>query len=166
MSVEVVLEDARWQQAGLDALANRACDAVLAHFQMDPQGHEISMLGCDETRIANLNRQFRGKDGPTNVLSWPAEGDFPSQLAGMQGEPKELGDIAIAWETCDREAREQGKRFDDHVTHLLVHACLHLLGYDHIDPTEAAEMEALEVEILGRLGIPDPYIYKGEEHGL
>ena len=73
-----------------------------------------------------------------------------------------LGDIAIAYDTCAREAGAQGKAFGHHVTHLLVHGCLHLLGFDHIDETEAAEMEALEVEILGKLGISDPY---GDEGG-
>lgn len=160
MSVEVVAEDPRWHDAGLQALAERAADAVLGHFGMDRAAHEISLLGCDDARIAELNQQFRGKAKPTNVLSWPAAEDFPPAQVG----PRELGDIAIAYDTCAREARAQGKQFADHVTHLLVHGVLHLLGYDHIEAGEAAEMEALEVEILGKLGISDPY--EGEEHGL
>ncbi len=156
MQVETLLEEERWRAAGLEALAGRACGAVLAHFGRDPERTEISLLGCDDARIAALNAQFRGKPAPTNVLSWPA-GDV-----GGPGMAVELGDIAIAYETCAREAREQGKAFADHVTHLLVHATLHLLGFDHIEPKEAAEMEALEVEILGKLGIGDPYGEAGQ----
>ena len=162
MSLEILIEDARWEQAGLAGLAERACGAVLARLVLDPALCEISLLGCDDARIAALNAEFRGKSAPTNVLSWPARaGATPADIRA-QTAPAELGDIAIAYDTCAREASAQGKAFGHHVTHLLVHGCLHLLGFDHIDETEAAEMEALEVEILGKLGISDPY---GDEGG-
>ncbi len=157
MLVETLIEDERWRQAGLEGLAGRACGAVLARFGLPVELSEISLLGCDDARIAALNAQFRGKAAPTNVLSWPGQEGLSPADWQPKGAPVELGDIAIAWETCAREAREQGKAFDDHVVHLLVHATLHLLGFDHIEDREAAEMEALEVEILGKLGISDPY---------
>lgn len=118
-------------------------------------------MGCDDTRIAALNADFRGKPKPTNVLSWPSEergAEMPGAvpLAPDPDEP-EIGDIAIAWDTCHREAAEQGKFFDTHVIHLLAHATLHLLGYDHETDQDAMRMESLEVEILAALGLPDPY---------
>lgn len=161
MSVETILEDARWEAAKLDALAGRAAAASLRHLGLDPEAWEISLLGCDDARITVLNGDFRDKPQPTNVLSWPseersAEADGARPLA-PEGPDSELGDIAIAYETCAREAQEQGKPFNDHVTHLMVHAVLHLLGFDHIRPGDAALMEGLEVEILASLGLKDPY---------
>ncbi|MEX5729848.1 putative rRNA maturation factor [Rhodovulum iodosum] len=165
MTVDTLIEDARWAQAGLDPLAEAACAAALAHLGVDPEACEISLLGCDDARIAALNADFRGKPAPTNVLSWPAEelaaeedGTAPRRAAAASGGmPAEIGDIAIAFDTCAREAEEQGKPLADHVTHLLVHGCLHLLGYDHIRPADAELMERLEVEILAKLGVADPY---------
>ncbi|GAA0302545.1 rRNA maturation RNase YbeY [Rhodovulum strictum] len=165
MSVEIVFEDDRWDAAGLAPLAEAACAAALAHLGLDPETCEISLLACDDARIAGLNAEFRGKPAPTNVLSWPAEdlaaeedGDAPHPPEQPpEGMPTELGDIAIAYETCAREACEQGISFNHHVTHLVVHGCLHLLGYDHIRPQDAALMEGLEVEILAKLGVADPY---------
>jgi probable rRNA maturation factor len=158
MIVETVIEDARWQAAGLGTLAETAAAAVLARLGLGA-GCEIALLACDDARIAVLNGDFRDKPQPTNVLSWPAADLAPAAPGGVPDlpAPGELGDIAIAWETCTREAADQGKAFDAHVTHLLVHGVLHLLGYDHIDARDAARMEALEVEILANLGIADPY---------
>jgi probable rRNA maturation factor len=157
MNVDLVIEDDRWATAGLRALAERACGAALAHFGI--AGAEISLLACDDARITLLNADFRAKPTPTNVLSWPSEERGAAQPGGDPVPPTdlELGDIAIAWETCAGEAEAAGTPFADHVSHLLVHATLHLLGYDHIDDTDAGLMEALEVEILGKLGIANPY---------
>ena len=157
MDVDLIIEDDRWEVAGLDALAARACRATLA--QLGIEGGEISLLACDDTRIAALNADFRGKPQPTNVLSWPSE-ERGAETPGKTPRPPrdlELGDIAIAFDTCAREAEAGGRTFADHVSHLLVHGTLHLLGYDHIDDKDACLMEALEVEILGNLGIADPY---------
>lgn len=125
---------------------------------------EVSLLGCDDARIATLNAEFRDKPTPTNVLSWPeddlaavSDGDVPTVPRSDPDGTASLGDIAIAYDTCAREAVDQGKPFADHVTHLLVHGTLHLLGYDHMRPADAALMEGLEVKILGNLGVPDPY---------
>lgn len=163
--VETVIEDARWQVAGLPDLAERAASAALQALGLSTEGFQISLMGCDDARIAVLNADFRGKPQPTNVLSWPTEergaefaGDAPEPpVPGQKDDPEPLGDIAIAWETCQREAGEQGKSFADHVTHLVVHATLHLLGYDHIEDEDAALMEGLEVRILASLGVSDPY---------
>lgn len=157
MTVDLIIEDDRWEAAGLEALAAKACAATLARLGVD--GAEISLLACDDARIAGLNAEFRGKATPTNVLSWPSEERGPDEPGGTPHPPEdlELGDIAIAWDTCRREAEAAGRSFADHVCHLLVHGTLHLLGYDHIDDKDAALMEGLEVEILGKLGIADPY---------
>ncbi|MGR3393883.1 MULTISPECIES: rRNA maturation RNase YbeY [Rhodobacterales] len=159
MLTDVILEDDRWQQAGLETLAETAARATLAHLGLDPDGFEIAVLACDDARIAELNAEFREKPTPTNVLSWPSEERSPEEppQGGEEGMPEELGDIAIAWETCQREAAEQGKPAADHITHLIVHAILHLLGYDHIRDADATVMETLEVGILGKLGVANPY---------
>ncbi|MFT3690255.1 rRNA maturation RNase YbeY [Paenirhodobacter sp.] len=162
--VEITLEDARWQDI-LPALSERAARAVLEDQGLTPTEFEISLLGCDDARIAVLNADFRGKPMPTNVLSWPsaelaaeAEGGRPDAPEPfLPGERESLGDIAIAWETCLREAEEQEKTLESHVTHLIVHGILHLLGYDHIRDGDAALMEATEVRVLDRMGISDPY---------
>lgn len=162
MPTDVVIEDARWSAVGLEALAGRAAAAALDLLDLDPTRWEISVLGCDDARIGALNAQFRGRPQPTNVLSWPSE-DRAAEIPGARPEPPdpgagpELGDIAIAWETCAREAAELDRPFADHVTHLIVHAVLHLLGYDHIRGQDATLMEATEVVILGKLGVGDPY---------
>lgn len=155
MAIEVIIEHAAWQDAGLETLAQRACDATLAHLGLDSTAYEVALLGCDDARIAELNSNFRRKFDPTNVLSWPTV-----EYARPTNAPTdpELGDIAIAYETCAREAAEQGKPFADHVCHLLVHGVLHLLGYDHETEQEAATMESAEVEILAKMGIPNPYV--------
>lgn len=164
--VDIVIEDARWEAFGLEALAERACMAALEGAGLGAGGYSIVLMGCDDARIALLNADFRGKPQPTNVLSWPSEeraaeiaGAAPEPPeAGDSDEPCELGDIAIAWETCLREAAEQGKPMQDHVTHLVVHGLLHCLGYDHVEDADATLMEGLEVEILASLGLPDPYL--------
>ncbi len=157
MIVDVVIEDSRWEASDIATLAERAASAVLSHLAID--GAEIALLACDDARIAELNAEFREKPTPTNVLSWPSEERSADEPGGTPYPPEdlELGDIAIAYETCAREAEAQGKEFVNHVCHLLVHGTLHLLGYDHIDEKDAGLMEGLEVEILGKLGIADPY---------
>jgi probable rRNA maturation factor len=163
--VETVIEDARWEAFGLSALAERAGRAALAGAGMPTDGFLIGLMGCDDARIAGLNADFRGKPQPTNVLSWPSDERGPDRPGGMPDlpkpgaadDPESLGDIAIAWETCETESALAGKPMADHVTHLVVHGVLHLLGFDHIDDADAARMEALEVRILASLGLSDPY---------
>lgn len=116
-----------------------------------PSSYALSVLLTDDDTVQKLNRDWRGKDSPTNVLSFPAE------MPAIPGEPDFLGDIALARETCEREAALDGKPLDDHLKHLVVHGVLHLLGYDHLDKAEAEEMESTETRILAGLGVPDPY---------
>lgn len=161
MIVECVIEDTRW--VGLDALADCAARAALSGVGLEAAAFEISLLACDDARICVLNADFRQKGTPTNVLSWPsnergaeADGDMPVQPQLPQD--AELGDIAISYDTCAREAAQSGTPFADHVTHLIVHGTLHLLGFDHLRDLDGALMEGLEAEILGKLDIADPYL--------
>jgi probable rRNA maturation factor len=163
--VDCVIEDARWQDFGLEPLALRAVQATLAMLNLPGSGFTLALMACDDARIATLNADFRGKPAPTNVLSWPSEelaaedeGEMPDlPEAGGADDPESLGDIAIAYDTCAREAAEAGKTMADHVTHLIVHGLLHCLGYDHIRDGDAALMEGTEVRVLATLGISDPY---------
>jgi len=163
--VETIIEDDRWGAFGLAGTAEAAARAAFAELGLAEAGFSLCLMGCDDARIAELNADFRGKPQPTNVLSWPseeraaeAEGGLPDMPEpGPEDMPEELGDIAIAWETCAREAAEAGKPMADHVTHLVVHGLLHLLGYDHVRDGDAGRMEATEVRILARLGLSDPY---------
>ena len=156
--VEVIHEEPRWQEAGLDALAERAGRATLMAVGREPSRHEIALLACSDARIAGLNADFRGKPRPTNVLSWPDfDGPVPVPSGGADAERLFLGNIAIAYETCLREAEEAAIPFADHVSHLVVHGVLHLLGHDHIDQMEAEAMEALETNVLATMGVPNPY---------
>lgn len=123
--------------------------ALAAAATAEGKGGVVSLLLGDDAAIAALNAEFRGKDGPTNVLSFP-----PANPALEDGF---LGDIAIAAETIASEAESQGKSFDNHAAHMAVHGFLHLLGYDHLNEADAEKMEAREREILSGIGIADPY---------
>jgi probable rRNA maturation factor len=159
MTVDCVIVDPRWDGAGLQELSDRAAQSTFNHLNL--QGFEACVMGCSDDRIATLNADFRGKPVPTNVLSWPSDergadvdGDVP--LPPDPTDP-ELGDIAISYDTCLSEATAAGKTMHDHTTHLVVHGLLHLLGYDHERDADATLMEGLETQILGKLGIADPY---------
>lgn len=159
--VDLVFEDSRWEAAGLAGTAEAAARAALTAAGLDPDRHEISLLACDDARIAALNAEFRGKPAPTNVLSWPAfDGPLPD-VADEQDERRFLGDLALAYETCAREAAEAGIPLPDHAAHLVVHGVLHLLGYDHEMEDEADAMEGFETKILASLGVPNPYSPQG-----
>jgi len=163
--VAVMIADVRWGAAGLEGLARAAAAATLARLGLDADAHIATLLATDDAEVAGLNAQFRGKPAPTNVLSWPArelaaavDGAAPARPAPDPfGGPAELGDIALAYETCAAEAAAAGRPLADHATHLVVHGLLHLLGYDHTRPADAALMEGLEVEILANLGVANPY---------
>jgi probable rRNA maturation factor len=166
MLTDTIVEDDRWETLPLAPTAEQAAVATLGHLSLDPTAYELAVLGCDDARIAVLNGDFRDKNSATNVLSWPSE-DLAPEQDGKHPWPPEpdddddeahhLGDIALAYETCAREAADQGKPLVQHVTHLIVHGVLHLLGYDHMRDADATLMERLEVEILGKIGLPDPY---------
>ena len=165
IEVEAVVEDQRWSALGdLDALARRAAEAAMSVAARDAatevaagaptERAEIAVLFADDDALRHLNRTWRGKDQPTNVLSFPAAvpGGAPADSGG-----RHLGDVALGYETVLREAEADGKSLADHVTHLIVHGTLHLLGQDHEAEAEAEIMEALERQALARLGVQDPY---------
>ena len=142
--IDVEIEDEAWAKAvpDLEAVVIQAAGEAF-------RGAEgpLTVLLADDDAVAELNERFRQKTGPTNVLSFPA-------AANPEGH---LGDIALAYGVCAREAAEQGKTLSQHLSHLVVHGVLHLLGYDHQDDGEAEAMEALERAVLESLGVPDPY---------
>lgn len=154
MRIDVAVEAGAWPgEEALLALARRAVDAVLAETgQAAPREAELSLLFTDDAHVRALNRDWRDKDRPTNVLSFPAFAVAPGDPL-----PPMLGDVVLAFETVRVEAELDGKPFDHHLSHLIVHGVLHLLGHDHEEDGEAEAMEALERAILARLAIPDPY---------
>lgn len=154
MTVSIEVEDDAWLAlSGLEALAIASIDAALAGAGVTDRNLVVAALFTDDASIAAINAEWRGKDKPTNVLSFPTPDDMPVP----DGEPRPLGDLVLAHGVITREAEEQGKTLRDHTAHLIVHGTLHLLGFDHEDDEEAEEMEALETRILKGLGISDPY---------
>jgi probable rRNA maturation factor len=144
----------------------RAAEAVAAALAITPFAAladaaplvEIAVRLTDDAEVHALNRDFREKDKPTNVLSFPqVQADLLESLANSDDGEILLGDIVLARETCAREAEEKGLSLADHATHLIVHGALHLVGYDHMDDVAATAMEALEVKALASLGIANPY---------
>ena len=150
LEVAVIRNDDTWPE-DLDPLAQRAVLEALKQSRAKVKGAaELSILLTNDEEQHALNREWRGKDSSTNVLSFPQIEPF-GPVAGL------LGDITLAHETLVREAEEQGVSLADHFTHLVVHGFLHILGYDHLTDAEALQMESLETQILGSLGVGDPY---------
>ena len=143
-----------WEElAGLVLDAASGVEPALANSRL-----VTSILLTSDQQVHELNREWRGKDKPTNVLSFPMLERENLLELGQAGPPEMLGDIALAFQTCQREADEKGISLADHTTHLLIHGFLHLAGHDHVDSDEqAAAMEKLEIEALAKLGIADPY---------
>src|SRR5690606_27120732 len=138
--IDIAIDDPRWpREDALRELSERTLDAAIRHLGPDmPEDCELSLLFTDDARIQELNAEWRGRDEPTNVLSFPA---FPIEKGGPL--PPLLGDIALARETVESEAQGESKPFDNHLTHLILHGFLHLLGYDHETDAEAGEMEEI-----------------------
>lgn len=162
-SIDISLADPLWLDAmpNAEGLVEKASLAALAAADLKPllawRHLEMSIVLADDATVHELNRTYRGKDRPTNVLSF-ANDDAPDGLRlAPADQPCLLGDIILARGVTFEEARLQGKRIEDHLTHLVVHGVLHLLGYDHEEEAEAQAMEALETKILADLGIADPY---------
>jgi len=159
--LDIALEAERWEDVlpEYENIIRRCVMAALKHCETDTQGRpsELSVVLSDNDAVQELNRDYREKDKPTNVLSFPAlECEYPGELILEPG-PLHLGDIILALGVVEAEAREQGTSFEDHFSHLIVHGALHLIGYDHIDDEEAEEMENLEISILKNFGIANPY---------
>jgi probable rRNA maturation factor len=150
--IDVIVQSPRWKIQPRAATVVRKAIAAAAKAVSTPHA-ELAILLADDSAIRALNREWRKLDAPTNVLS------FPAKVARASHDlPRHLGDIVIAYETTAREAATQRKPFGHHLVHLAVHGYLHLLGYDHATDREAKKMERLEVDILARLGVSDPYV--------
>ncbi len=157
ISIAVTILTPAWREALSEAgpMARRAASAALVAADMVPdRDAEVSLALADDNTVAKLNLEYRGIDGATNVLSF-ADREIPAHESGG---PLLLGDVVLAYETVRREAEEQGKRFSDHLCHLVVHGVLHLLGHEHRTEAQAAAMERLEAAALAGLGISDPYV--------
>jgi probable rRNA maturation factor len=156
----LVVADGWRSEPDVEAVIHRAIAtaAEIVHAGGGDTGRgeaELAVMLTDDAGIRTLNSNWRGIDKPTNVLSFPAL--QPTGAGGPDDAPRMLGDIAIAYETTRKEADDEQKPFDHHLSHLAVHGFLHLIGYDHENDGDAEAMEALEQEILAQLGIPDPY---------
>ena len=161
MSLEIALDsEGEWDSrsghwADLATRAFAAAIAESAHPHIADIPAEVSLSLTDDEAVRSLNAQWRGKDKATNVLSFPMLETFDLPA---NGPPAMLGDIAMAYETCAREASEKSLPLENHAGHLMVHGMLHLLGHDHQDDETAEDMEAREVRALARIGIADPYL--------
>ena len=153
--IEVEVEDVAWTDALAEVvqIVERAAEAALTSQPNERVKWGVTVLLTDDAAVRDLNARFRGKDVPTNVLSFPA----PETAA------PHLGDIALAYGVCAREAEAQGKPLQHHLMHLTAHGVLHLLGYDHETDAEAEEMEGMERAILATLGVSDPYAEPGAQ---
>jgi probable rRNA maturation factor len=155
MTEVLIVADCWRDEPRAEAVIQRAIAAAAAAVDEDVEDAELAVMLTNDTGIRTLNANWRGIDRPTNVLSFPAL--QPEAAPKDNDPPRMLGDIAIAYETMRKEARDERKPFDHHLSHLAVHGFLHLIGYDHETDAAAGAMEALEREILAQLGIPDPY---------
>jgi probable rRNA maturation factor len=162
-TIEVMVASVLWKShRDAKALVQRAI--ATAASAVPTAGGEVAIVLTDDSAIRSLNRNWRQTNSATNVLSFPVLGNrsprpgSERQQARTGRAPRLLGDIVIAYETTEREARAEHKPFAHHLTHLAVHGFLHLVGYDHVADEEAETMEGLETAILARLGVPDPYI--------
>ena len=162
--------DPPWPEADWEKLASRAARAAVAatpHGELatSPALVEISVRLTSDEEVRRLNAQYRGKDKPTNVLSFPMIQPDLLETVTQNSDDGEvlLGDLVLAYGVCAAEAAEKGVGLADHATHLIVHGVLHLLGYDHQNEDEANRMEALERDVLAGLGIPDPYMIREDD---
>ena len=161
--IETIVSANQWPAFDWESLATRAVSTTIA---TTPHGDlatiaatiEISIRLTSDAEVQTLNRQYRGQDRPTNVLSFPmVQPDLIDTVANTDDGEVLLGDIVLAHETCAREAVDRGVSTKDHATHLIVHGVLHLLGYDHMTDSEAETMEAIERDVMASLGLHDPY---------
>ena len=162
--LEVAIDaDEEWDSSrSWDELARSAAEAAIAESAFPQLATidrpvEISVRLTSDEQVRALNSEWRGKDKPTNVLSFPMTEPSALRMANVAGPELLLGDIILAHGTCAAEASEKSVSVEQHATHLIVHGTLHLLGYDHLEDVDAADMEAREVRALGRLGIANPY---------
>ena len=157
-NVEILVEDNRWASINLEELVRNAFYQTLIELGYSQSEYVVSVLGCSDRKMRELNHTFRNKETSTNVLSWPSrerlacvQGNHPKRLDPVRD--AELGDIALSFETCLEEASQSKTNFAFYVQHLIIHGILHLLGYDHSSDPDATLMEDLEHRILGNLSL-------------
>ena len=160
INYDILVEDERWHEALPDhaSLVAMSLDDILRNISSFETAKEVelSITLTNDEQIQSLNRDYREKDKPTNVLSFP-QIDWENDKSAANEPLVMLGDVVIALETIQREANEQDKRLQDHFIHMLIHSVLHLCGHDHEDETDAETMENLEIQILSEMGIKNPY---------
>ena len=157
ISPDISIENEGWQKFNIETIVSACLSSLEAEAPDGMRPGEVVLLFTDNDAVHELNREWRGKDKPTNVLSFPMLERADLLDLAPEGPPEMLGDLALAFGTCQREAAEKGVSVADHATHLIVHGTLHLVGYDHVDDHGAEAMEALEVKALASLGIANPY---------
>ncbi|MFO1242577.1 MAG: rRNA maturation RNase YbeY [Rickettsiales bacterium] len=170
VDLTLVLHDARWRKLIPDteqyarAVILTTLESIKSRVPSPKKDRspEIACLFTNDAEIRILNRQFRGKDGATNVLSFAADRNAPAP----DEQPVIIGDLILSIDTIEREANDQGKSFRNHTSHMLVHGVLHLFDYDHQHDAEAEDMERLEREILKKLDISDPYDFKDQKDAI
>ena len=163
MSVDLIMEEARWKTLNLLQIANAAFKETLSHLNMRSENFICCILACNSKKIKGLNAQFRGKNNCTNVLSFPSTTKIYKAIGIPKFEahvdPFELGNIAIAYEVCKKEARFSKIDFEHHVYHLIVHSVLHLLGYDHDVSLRTRRMQLMETRVLNSVLTNRPKLY-------
>jgi probable rRNA maturation factor len=152
VTVDIQIHDNRWDEYKENVSIERIIDKIIEIEKCNNFELSICLTNDDEIRI--LNKNYRNKDKPTNVLSFPNE----QLMSDLKERQVLLGDIILSYDTIKNEASQGGKNFIDHMTHLIIHGLLHLLGYDHMDDEQAQQMELQEIKILSSLGLKDPYI--------
>ena len=167
MKINVIFEDKRWVKIPLEEIAKVALKLIIERFLVKDNNFEVSLLASNDTEIRELNKSFRGNDSSTNIISWPEQevqlrepGNCPVQMDKFRPDSEGiifLGNLAISFERCSTEAEEKNIYFDDHILHLLLHGCLHLIGFDHQNELDANLMENIEIRLLSGVGIKNPY---------
>ena len=167
MIINITFKDKRWVKIPLEEIAKGALKLIIDKFLGEDNNFEISILASDDTEIRELNKNFRGNDSSTNIISWPEHEiqsnqldhnpDLVDKLKSGFERLTFLGNLAISFDRCSSEAEEKNIKFEDHVLHLLLHGCLHLIGFDHQNELDANLMEDIEIRLLSVVGIKNPY---------
>jgi len=165
LDIDIIVRDELWKKAvpGVTQICSQSACRAFSAGALAPTRSEAALVLADDDFVAALNKEYRNKPGPTNVLSFAALDDVDADVSVEGGAPLMLGDIIVARETTEREAADAGISTEDHLRHLVVHGMLHLLGFDHLEDEDAEEMEAVETQVLADMGVADPYAIRADE---